>query len=218
MSYLGRGGRRDFGRRARVQLRAGTGRGQPSAGGTTAACPSPAAQCGGTRARLRGPAGWVVPSGIPSAFTGGGGCCCYCCCWPPPAAALVPAPAPPPAASAAAWSPPLPSPLRRLLQRPLTRPDVILPLRNPTQPSPPTLPVRTPTSPPQVLIGERVPSPPCWLAGPIAYHERGGEPGKECLRPPPENCRYLQVCLRGRVTGKGASQWQRACAREFWSS
>ena len=63
VSYLGRGGRRDFGRRARVQLRAGTGRGQPSAGGTTAACPSPAAQCGGTRARLRGPAGWVVPSG-----------------------------------------------------------------------------------------------------------------------------------------------------------
>lgn len=63
VSYLGRSGRRDFGRRARVQLRAGTCSGQPSAGGTAAACPSPAANCGGTGARLRGPAGWVVPSG-----------------------------------------------------------------------------------------------------------------------------------------------------------
>lgn len=43
VSYLGRGGRRDFGRRARVQLRTGTSKGQPSAGGTAAACPSPAA-------------------------------------------------------------------------------------------------------------------------------------------------------------------------------
>lgn len=63
VSYLGQGGRRDFGRRARVQLRAGTRRGQLSAGGTAAARPSPAADCGGTRARLRGPAVWVVPSG-----------------------------------------------------------------------------------------------------------------------------------------------------------
>lgn len=128
----------------------------------------------------------------------------------------MPAPAPPPAAAAAS-SPPLPSPLRRLLQRPLTRPDVILPLRNPTQPSPPALPVRTPTSPPQVLIGERVPGPPRRLADLIAYHEVGGESGRERLRPPPENCRYLQVCLRVRVTGKGTSQWQRACAQEFWA-
>lgn len=112
------------------------------------------------------------PLRVPSAFTGGGGGgrCCYCCCWPPPAAAHVPAPAPPPAAAAAASSPPLPSPLRRLLQRALTRPDVILPLRNPAQPSPPALPVRTPTSPPQVLIGERVTSSPRRLAGPIVYH------------------------------------------------
>lgn len=63
VSYLNRGGRRDFGRRARIQLRARTGRDQPLAGGTAAACPSPAADCGGTRARLRGPAGLIVPSG-----------------------------------------------------------------------------------------------------------------------------------------------------------
>lgn len=63
VSYLGQGGRRNFGRRARVQLRAGSRRGQLSAGRTAAARPSPAAECGGTRARLRGPAVWVVPSG-----------------------------------------------------------------------------------------------------------------------------------------------------------
>jgi hypothetical protein len=153
---------------------------------------------------------------VQSASTGGGGgCCCYC--WPPQAVAPVPAPAPPPAAAAAS-SPPLPSPLRRLLQRPLTRPDVILPLRNPAQPSPPALPLRTPTSPKQLLIGQRGPSPQRRLADPIAYHDGGRESGRERLRPPPENCRYLQVCLRGRVTGKGASQWQHACAQGFWVS
>lgn len=172
VSYLGRGGRRDFGRRARAQLRAGTLKGQPSASGiAAAACPSPAAECGGTERGFEGRLSGESPR-VPSAFTGGGGSgCCYCyCCWPSAAAALVPAPAPPPAAAAAASSPPFPSPLRRLLQRPLTRPDVILPLRNPAQPSPPALPVRTPTSPPLVLTRERVTSPPCRLASPIACH------------------------------------------------
>lgn len=50
----------DLRRRTRVQLRVRNGRSHRSAGGPAAACPSPAAHCGGTRARLRRPA---VPSG-----------------------------------------------------------------------------------------------------------------------------------------------------------
>ena len=189
------------------QLRDGSRRDQPSAGGTAAACPSPAANCGGTRARLRGRPSRQCPR-VPSAFTGGGGdgCCWYGCCWPPSAAALAPALAPPSAAAAAASSPPLPSPLRRLLQRPLTRPDVTLPLHKPAQPNTLGLPLRPPTSPPRVLIGERCTSLPRRLADPTAYHEGGGESGRKRIRPLPENRRYLQVCLRGQVTEKGASQ------------
>lgn len=216
VSYLGRGGRRDFGRKARIQLRTRTKRNQLSAGGTTAACPSPAADCGGTRARLRAPAGWVVPSGTVRVYWRRRRLLLMlllaapsrCSCASPFSSScrrrrrLVPTA---PIAAAATTAAPA-DPTRRYS-----------PLRNPAQPSPPALPVRTPTSLPQVLIGEHDPNPPRRLVGPIAYHEGGGELSRERLRPPPENCRYLQVCLRGRVTGKGASQWQRACAQEFWT-
>lgn len=50
----------DLRRRTGVQLKVRTGRSHRSAGWPAAACPSPAAHCGGTRARLRRPA---VPSG-----------------------------------------------------------------------------------------------------------------------------------------------------------
>lgn len=123
VSYLGRGGRRISGGGL------GSSSGSAPAGVTAdqAGPPPPAHPPPPTAAGPeRGLDGRRSPR-MPSASKGGGGGCGYCCGLPR-AAALVPAPAPPPPpAAAAASSPPLPSPLRRLLQRPLTRPDVTLP-------------------------------------------------------------------------------------------
>lgn len=123
VSYLGRGGRRisDGG--------LGSSSGSAPAGVTAqqAGLPPPAHPPPPTAAGPeRGLDGRRSPR-MPSASKGGGSGCGYCCGLPR-AAALVPAPAPPPPpAAAASSSPPLPSPLRRLLQSPLTRPDVTLP-------------------------------------------------------------------------------------------
>lgn len=138
MSYLGRGGRRISGRGL------GSSSGSAPAGVTAqqAGPPPPAHPPPPTAAGPeRGLDGPRSPR-MPSASKGGGGDCGYCCGLTR-AAALVPAPAPPPPpAAAASSSPPLPSPLRRLLQRPLTRPDVTLPPQV-AQPSPPALTART---------------------------------------------------------------------------
>ena len=207
VSYLGPGGRRDFGLRTGVSSGTGpAGINPPLEGLPPPAHPPPPTAAGPERGFEAGRPGsalgyrprLLAAAATAAAGTGAAG-------HPPPLLLrqllLLLLPPPPP---------PRPHRSHRrcgdYCSAPLTRPDVTLPLHKPAQPNTLGLPLRPPTSPPRVLIGERGTSLPRRLADPTAYHEGGGESGRKRIRPLPENRRYLQVCLRGQVTEKGASQ------------